>query len=200
MGTQDENIALFLNAISENLEIRRKEIEAEIAAVRKAEHDKAELEASARSEAYIQAETKKILSRLNRDRSALETGLRRELAETRAGIADKVFAAVAEKLKDFSKTPAYAKFLENSAVRIKAACGENKMTIFIRTADLPHKDIILAAAGAGCRVDTDDSIRLGGCKAKAEGSNISLDDTLDARLQAQRPVFYERSGLSVEAI
>jgi len=96
MGTQDENIALFLNAISENLEIRRKEIEAEIAAVRKAEHDKAELEASARSEAYIQAETKKFLSRLNRDRSALETGLRRELAETRAGIADKVFAAVAE--------------------------------------------------------------------------------------------------------
>lgn len=199
MSSSDEKITLFLNAISENLEMRRKEIEQEIAAVRRAEQEKAEQEAGQRSEAYIKAETAKVLAQANRTRSLLETGLRNELAAARSEITDAVFTAVAEKLKAFVKSADYELFLQKSAVKIAAVYGGKPVTIFVKTADLKYKDSLLQAAGSNSKVEADDSILIGGCKAVSTASSIRLDDTLDARLAEQKQGFYERSGLSVQA-
>lgn len=199
MISQDEKIRLFLNAISENLELRRKEINDEIAAVRKDEEEKARLEAAGRSEAYIETESSKILLQANRAHSVLETELRNELAATRSDITDQVFEAVAQKLGQFTKTAGYAEFLKNSAARFSSYYGDKQTTVYIKAEDMKYKDLILSASSPNCKVAADDSIRIGGCKAKSDGSGVYLDDTLDARLNAQKQNFYESSGLSVQA-
>ncbi len=199
MSSSDEKITLFLNAISENLEMRRQEIEQEIAAVRRAEQEKAEQEAAQRSEAYIKAETANVLAQANRARSLLETGLRNELAAERGEITGAVFAAVAKKLEAFSKSADYEAFLKKSAEKIAAVYGGKPVTVFVKTGDLKYKQILLQAAGSNSKVEPDNGILIGGCKAVSTASSIRLDDTLDTRLAAQKQGFYERSGLSVQA-
>lgn len=178
----------------------RKEIDAEIAAMRNAEQEKAEKEASERSEAYIKINSEKVYSQTNRAQSALETELRNELTAARSNITDKVFEAVSEKLRAFTKTAEYAEFIKKSAARISTFFTGKSTVVYVRTADMQYKDIIVSAMGSNCRVMADDTILLGGCKAKGEDSSISIDDTLDSRLSAQRLEFYENSGLSVQAI
>jgi vacuolar-type H+-ATPase subunit E/Vma4 len=180
--------------------MRRKEIDAEISAVRSAEQEKAEKEASERSEAYIKIESAKVYSQANSAQSALETELRNELTAARSDITDKVFEAVADKIRAFTKTPEYAGFLKKSAARISAYFIGKSTTVSVRSADMQYKDIIISAMGSNCRVAADDTILLGGCKAKGEDSSISIDDTLDSRLNEQKLGFYESSGLSVLAI
>ena len=199
MISQDEKIELFLNAITENLELRRKQINDEIDAVRKEEEEKALREATERSEAYIETESSKIILQANRARSVLETELRNELAATRIAITGQVFQAVAEKLHQFTKTAGYEEFIRKSAGRFSSYYGDKPITVFVKTEDMKYKDIILSALSPGCRVLADDSILIGGCKAKSDSSGVNLDDTLDSRLDAQRQSFYESSGLSVQA-
>lgn len=200
MISQDEKINLFLNAISENLELRRKEINDEIAAVRKDEEEKALREATGRSEAYIETESAKIILQANRAQSVLETEFRNELAAERNVITDQVFAAVAAKLEDFTKTAGYREFIKKSAARFLSYYGEKQITVFFKTLDLQYEELILSVIGPHCRVIPDDSIRIGGCKAKSDDSGVYLDDTLDSRLEVQRQSFYENSGLSVQAL
>jgi vacuolar-type H+-ATPase subunit E/Vma4 len=166
MISQDEKITLFLNAISENLEMRRQEIAAEIAAVRKAEQDKAEKEANERSDAYIKTESEKIRLQTNRAQSVLETELRNELAAARNNITDAVFAGVAEKLGEFAQTAAYAEFIKKSAARISSFFGNTRITVFVKTADLNYTDHIVNETGSGSTVAADDGILIGGFKSK----------------------------------
>jgi vacuolar-type H+-ATPase subunit E/Vma4 len=198
--SQDEKIELFLKAISDNLEMRRTEIETEIAAVRKAEEEKALEEAAGRSRAFIETESAKAVLLANRAESELETALRNELASTRTAITNEVFKAVEEKLNAFTNTDGYADFLKKSAAGMAAVYGEKQITVFVKTPDLKYKDLLLSAAGPNCHVAADETILIGGCKAKSDESGVYLDDTLDSRLNAQMQIFYESSGLSVQAI
>lgn len=199
MDASNEKITLFLSAISENLDMQRKEITDEITAVRKAEQEKAEQEAARHSNAYIKAETAAIQTQTKRAQSYVEKELRGELADARTDIVNQVFDAVEKKLLAFTQTPDYAQFLEKSAANIQTVFGEQPMLLYVRPADLPYKDILLGALGASARILADETILIGGCKARGESGNLALDDTLDSRLQEQRQRFYESSGLSVQA-
>jgi vacuolar-type H+-ATPase subunit E/Vma4 len=197
LSSSDEKITLFLSAISENLEMRRKEIDDEMNAVRKAEQEKAELEADLQSKAYIKAETVNILKQAKRTQSLFETNLRSELATARNDIANRVFEAVEKKLASFTQTPDYADFLKKSVLQMQSVFGKNPMLLYVRTADLCHKDLLLSAAGTATEIVADATIMIGGCKAHGKSGNLALDDTLDSRLIEQRQSFYESSGLSV---
>lgn len=200
MTSQDEKIKLFLNAINDELEIRREKITAEIDSVRNAELDKAGKEAEERSKEYIKTESDKIYAQINRNSTAIATELRNELTAKRSSITDSVFQAVTDRLVSFTKTAEYTDFMVRSVQRIASYFSNGELTIAIRPADLPLKDKIILEAGSGCTVITDDSIVLGGCKASCKNTSVSLDDTLDSRLSEQRQSFYESSGLSVQSI
>ncbi len=198
MDASNEKVTLFLSAISENLDMQRKEIADEIEAARKAEREKAELEANRRSDAYIKAETAHILAQAKRAQSHFDKELRMELAAARTDIVNRVFDAVEKKLTAFTQTPDYTGFLEKSAARLQGVLGEQAMLLSVRPADLCYKELLLAAVGASAEVVADKTIVLGGCKARGSSGNLVLDDTLDARLSEQRQHFYESSGLSVK--
>ena len=51
---------------------------------------------------------------------------------------------------------------------------------------------------AGCTLQPDDSIRLGGLRAENRAAHMAADDTLSTRLAAQRSWFLENAGLSIE--
>lgn len=200
MDASNEKVTLFLSAMSENLDMQRKAITDEIEAARKAEREKAELEAARRSDAYIKAETAHILAQAKRAQSRFDKELRSELATARTDIVNRVFDAVEKKLTAFTQTPYYADFLKKSVAGMKGMLGDQAMVVYIRPADLPYKELLLAAAGASIEVLADETIVIGGCKARGESGNLALDDTLDARLSEQRQHFYESSGLSVQTV
>lgn len=200
MISQQEKIEQFLKAMNDHLLSLRSQIETETAAARDAEISKEEKEAEENAAAFLKSEAAAARAGANRSLAGLEAELRNTLAARRAQITDSVFAEAAARITEFTKTFAYGDFLKKSAAGIAAAYGSGGVTIFVRPADLPRKDSIrnaAAAAGHACEVLPDETIVLGGCKAQCAGSAVYLDDTLDARLQAQKQEFYENSGLSV---
>ena len=51
--------------------------------------------------------------------------------------------------------------------------------------------------GKNCRILADESIRIGGLKVMNQSSGIFMDETLDSRLEDQKPWFYSHSGLVI---
>lgn len=198
MIASEEKSRLFLNAIREHLEARQKDIEDEIAAVRRQERENAEAEAAALSEEYIRLESEAIRAQANRDSAQLETALRSELAAERARITQEVFDAARKKLEAFTKTTAYRDFLLRSAADIRRHYADKPVTVYLMPADLPARDAVLALLGSGGAVKEDTSILIGGCKAASPDTTLRIDDTLDARLEDLKQEFYEFSGLSAQ--
>lgn len=198
MIASEEKSRLFLNAIREHLEARQKDIEDEIAAVRRQERENAEAEAAALSEEYIRLEAEAIRAQANRDSAQLETALRAELAAERTRITKEVFDAARGKLEAFTKTPAYQDFLLRSAAAIRRHYADKPITVYLRAADLPAREAVLALLGSGGAVEEDAGIRIGGCKAASTDTTLRIDDTLDARLEGLKQEFYEISGLSAQ--
>lgn len=198
MIASEEKSRLFLNAIREHLEARQKDIEDEIAAVRRQERENAEAEAAALSEEYIRLESEAIRAQANRDSAQLETALRAELAAERARITQEVFDAARKKLEAFTKTTAYRDFLLRSAADIRRHYADKPVTVYLMPADLPAREAVLALLGSDGAVEEDASILIGGCKAASPDTALRIDDTLDARLDGLKQEFYEFSGLSAQ--
>ncbi len=103
MIASEEKSRLFLNAIREHLEARQKDIEDEIAAVRRQERENAEAEAAALSEEYIRLESEAIRAQANRDSAQLETALRAELAAERRASRKRCLTPLARSSKRLQK-------------------------------------------------------------------------------------------------
>jgi V/A-type H+-transporting ATPase subunit E len=191
----------------ENIELNRR-VEQFLAAIRgegaqscadirskaEAEIDAALAEArnkeKAKAEETERFEAQRAEAQRNRRMSEGRASLRAELARQRDTLQKEVFAAAEQKLADFAQTSEYAAWLQKSAATIAARLGA--CTLYARTADLP---LLKGNLPAGCSLSADDSIRLGGLKGAA--GEQAADDTLEARLAAQRGWFLENSGLSI---
>jgi len=51
--------------------------------------------------------------------------------------------------------------------------------------------------GKNVRILADEAIKIGGIKVMNQSSGIFLDETLDSRLEDQKPWFYSHSGLTI---
>lgn len=147
-------------------------------------------EAENKSRALCQYETNRISSRTGGEISAYEVEKKAALTRLRSEINEKVFNEVSEKINEFTKSPAYADFLKKSAAEIRAALG-NDAVFYLRPADMKYADIF----ANGAPVHEDGEIILGGIRATDNSGSIRADDTLDARLAAQRTEFSEKSEL-----
>lgn len=168
-------------------DIRQKtdaEIEAALAEVKKTE--------AARAESTVAFETARARTQANRALSAARTEARAALAARRAALADETFAAARAKLADFTRTDAYGPWLRQSAAALAQRLGEGTV-IRARAADLT----LLGKAPAGCTLQADEGIALGGLRAENPAKALAADDTLEARLAAQRPWFLENAGLEI---
>ena len=147
---------------------------------------------AARAESTVAFETARAKTQANRALSAARTQARGELAARRAQLADAVFAKAQQKLADFTRTAEYGPWLCASAAALAKRLGEGTV-LYARPADLP----LLTDLPAGCTLQPDESNTLGGLRAEKPAASLAADDTLTARLAAQRPWFLENAGLEI---
>lgn len=147
---------------------------------------------AARAESTVAFETARAKTQANRALSAARTQARGELAARRAQLADAVFAKAQQKLADFTRTAEYGPWLRESAAALAKRLGAGTV-LYARPADLP----LLTGLPAGCTLQPDESNTLGGLRAENPAANLAADDTLTARLAAQRPWFLENAGLEI---
>ena len=168
-------------------EIREKtdaEVEAALSEAQKTE--------AARAESTVAFETARAKTQANRALSAARTEARGALAKRRAELADAVFAKAQQKLADFTRTDDYGPWLRASAAALAKRLGEGTV-LYARSADLP----LLTDLPAGCTAQADAANTLGGLRAENPSASLAADDTLAARLAAQRPWFLENAGLEI---
>ena len=150
-------------------------------------------EEQARAARTIAFETARAKTQANRALSAARAEARAALTARRQALTDGVFADAEARLAAFTATADYAAWLQASAADLAARLGQGTV-LYARPADCA----LLTALPAGCTLQPDDSIRLGGLRAENRAAHMAADDTLSTRLAAQRSWFLENAGLSIE--
>lgn len=149
-------------------------------------------EEQARADRTIAFETARAKTQANRTLSAARSEARTALATRRTQLADSVFADAQASLADFTKTEAYAAWLQNSAAGLAARLGQGTV-LYARAQDCS----LLTSLPAGCTLQPDAANTLGGLRAENPARRLAADDTLAARLEAQRGWFLENAGLEI---
>lgn len=194
----NNTVSKYVDAITAEAQQAKADAEKKIAEYKAQRLSDFKRNAQNESKAEIARQTAVIHEDIGRDFSEKEIALRQQIFTKREEITNEVFNLAEKKLAEFTKTPDYKDFLINSANEIKQnLIGTDKIiTVYIRECDLAFKADIEQAFSFPCEFQTDDSIRIGGIRAKF--SKIILDDTLDSRLSAQTDWFEENSGLDIK--
>ncbi len=192
----DNRIGEFFNAINEDLQRQVNEITEEANRLKAEQTKKAKRDAKKQTDSFLRGEMANIMHSSGRRVAAARAGAKKELLERRAALEQQAFDQAAQKLKAFTETPEYESFLTASAHRMAAHFNGGEIVFYLRREDEKYTEAIAATVPQPCRFETDDGIRIGGCRAVSESSRLAADDTLDARLESQRDWFGEHSGLS----
>lgn len=183
----------FLKAINQDADARCDKIRRDVDAYVEGELKKTRRLARQNVRPVRSSEFDRLNEEINTELSESETKEIEKLVERRDEITEKVFSRAGEKIEAFVKSEKYHDFILKSVADIRSAIGEN-CVIILRPAD---KDLETEIKALGSDVRYDEFIRLGGCKGENPETAMTADDTLDARLEAQKQEFYGRSGLSL---
>lgn len=196
MLNQDEQIALFVEAINKNAQKICKKIDKETKRFYQSEIEKIQSNAE-----------KQMLQRINRSENEIETDFNKSLSlnkaknrqllcDKRQAIAESVFAEAEKQIIAFTQSEDYVALIEKSLKEIYLYI-RGDMEIFARSADTEKVESAVKNTGLVCEVRTDDTILLGGIKVKSQTLGKIFDDTLDQRLQEQREWFFSNSRLQI---
>ena len=146
---------------------------------------------------YIDRELTKKRSDVNRQLSECSEQSKKELADLRAELTDKVFENVLKGIEEYTKTDAYFDALVGSIKELKAKLGGGKIKYYLREADLSLKDRLEKALGETLDTEADSEILVGGVRALDAATGTLADDTLDVKLADEKAWFLENSGLKI---
>lgn len=196
MAKMDERVDMIGSSILAQAEHESRELTAKANAVR-------ESEIKAFEEKIIRdmfTEVQKHTSRLRADTikavSTAQVTAHRSLLRRREELAGMVFASVRARLFEYAKTPAYAETLKAELESLRDSYDHIDSTVYLREADMPMAGEIEAIL-PGCTVEVDSSIRAGGWKLLNKRAGILIDETLDARITAQKDWFLLNSGMQI---
>ncbi len=188
----EKNISGFIASISREAEEKKQKIIEETNRIIENQLTDAENSALRESYEYIKRETAKIDSDFGRAYSEKSSELYNQVLVKRKEIVEKVFNEVKEKLVQFTKSVDYHVFLAKSLKNVIKELGAD-CTIFVKEDDIAK----ISAFNSNLLVKTE-NIEIGGIIGKSNDGKIICDDTLDSRLNAQKPLFYKNSDLIIK--
>ena len=145
----------------------------------------------------IQDEISEIRGSTTRSVSQQEAQSRQSLLLKREELTNSVFLHVRKMLLEYTKTPAYQKFMLDLAKEMAKIYPLENSTIMLKADDYSMASQLDEVFGKKCRILADENIHIGGMKLMNQGAGIFVDETLDSRLEDQKPWFYSHSGLSI---
>ena len=195
---QNEKSEAFAREIFKNADALVKKIEAKTARATKEQLDQYAAKAKAEFESRADYETSLLRTQTNREVARLHADVRRAAVAHREEIVKAVFDRAAETLCAFCDSEEYAQKLKNCIVSLSARIGEGT-TVFVCARDLDKAKEICVSLPNVAKVCVRDDIRIGLAAACNAQGTLFLEDTFDSRLSAQRDVFLQESGLTLEA-
>lgn len=190
-----DKLERFRESIMRQAGERAEQIDRELEAYRASEFGKYEDDVRKDSSRFLQEEESRIGALADHAVSQRRAELKRRLYERRGELTEEVFSKAEKRLREFAASPGYGKLLLQKAEKAGKLRQGGGMLLGVRPEDLRWKDELEAACGEPCRVEPDESIRLGGLRFQAEATGLEGDETLDAALEEQRQWFYENAGL-----
>ena len=187
----------FLQAIEKYAEEQKKAMTDEIEAFREEQLRHANEEGTAAAHAFIQKEKAEYTASLAKENSLKETAVKRELFAKRNRMAAEIFEEAEKKLRAFSKSKKYDAYMSNAAKVICEYLEGRKAIVYIAEKDQKFIPQIKKYFN-DCETLVDNSIKLGGIRCYCEELSIVADETLDTKFEAQKQVFVENSGFTVE--
>lgn len=145
----------------------------------------------------IQDEVAEIHTSATRSVSQKESKERQDLLLRREEITRSVFEQVKRRLLDFTKTPAYNDLMTEIAKELGVRCPMEGTIVMLRREDYHLAAKLGEYFGKNVRILADEAIHIGGIKVMNQSSGVFMDETLDSRLEDQKPWFYSHSGLTI---
>lgn len=192
MLSQDEQIALFVDAINQNALKMRREIEKDTKKLFSEQVQKLEESAKAEMENKLAYAENEIMTAFNRKAAADKALYRSELCSRREELTNGVFEKAQAILEDFSKSEDYPDFLIKSIEKIKTYLSE--FVLFVKADDTETVKAAAEKAGVSCQIKEDANIKVGGVRAESLSEGKIIDDTLDERLFEQREWFLSHTA------
>lgn len=197
MYTIEERYKMIESSIMREAKEKADTLTAQKDNFRKNALSKAEDEVLREMYSRIQDEISDIRGNATRTVSREEAKFRQNLLLRREEITKAVFQQVRTRLIAYAKTEEYAKFMLELAAGMAKKYPLDNSVVLIRSDDY-HMAAEMDKIFLGkCRIMADEAIRIGGIKLMNQAVGIFVDETLDSRLEDQKPWFYSNSGLTI---
>ena len=148
---------------------------------------------------FIQAEKRKMFKEGNDKLSKAIMESKRNLFTKREEILDKVFENVGSKINDYLLTDDYKNLLFRLVESSIASAGEGELIILINKSDFRFEDELKNKFGnSNLTFEISQDNFIGGCIARNESLGIVVDETILDKINEQKQLFIELSGLTIE--
>ncbi|HCB99800.1 MAG TPA: hypothetical protein DEP42_01045 [Ruminococcaceae bacterium] len=151
-------------------------------------------------EAYdlIQAKIADIHTKQSRQVSLAELEGRRKLLLLRDQMMQKTFDEVAEKIKAYTQTAEYSKWLCDTLQKSCKSMPAGSLIVQVKSGEITPNDQMTAAAGRdSVAIEESSKVTLGGFILVNKTKGIVVDETLDQKLHNEEDWFAASSGLSI---
>ena len=197
MLNQDEQIALFVDAINENAQKICKQLDKEDKKLYATEIEKIQNSVREQMKKRVSYSKNEIETRFNKELAMGKSQARQSLCNKRQEITESVFEEAKENIKKFTMEEEYLSFLESSLKNIYSYI-DTKANVYANERDSAKVKTAAENLGIDCNIITDNSILLGGVRVECESCGKVFDDTLDCRLEEQKDWFYANSNLPIK--
>ena len=195
---QNEKIEGFAREIYKNADAIVKKMQTKTARATKEQLDQFSAKAKADFDSRAAYETGRLRTQTNREIARLHADVRRAAVQHREEIVSAVFEKAKSELCAFCRTPEYRDTLEKCIKALASRIGEGA-TVFVCKRDLPAATDICKDIAGVKDVCASDEISIGLAAVCNSDKTLFLEDTFDSRLRAQRDVFLQESGMTLEA-
>lgn len=197
MATITERFQMIEKSIFREAEERKNTLDKQKDNYRKSALQRAEDEILKEMYGRIQDEIADIRGNATRSVARQEQKARQDLLLRREEITRAVFHNVRTRLQAYAKTEQYQTFMLELCKEMAGRYPLENSVVLLRRDDYHMAAQMDKILGNKCRIMADEAIQIGGIKLMNQGAGIFVDETLDGRLEEQKPWFYSNSGLTI---
>ena len=197
MATIEERFDMIEASVMRTVNEKAAELKAQEDTFRETALKKAEEEILREMYSKIQDEISEIKIKSTRHVAKQETKERQDLLLRREEITMEVFEKVRLSLKAYTKTPQYKEHILNLAKEMATKYPLDQSVVMVKRDDYPMAVELNKIFNENCRIVADADIHIGGLRLMNQSIGIFVDESLDHRLEEQKPWFYSNSGLQV---
>lgn len=126
-----------------------------------------------------------------------ESDQRHQLLLRREEITTSIFSQVQKRLKDYTETEQYQKDIIELAKDMASKYPLDNAMVMVRKEDYFMAAELNKIFSEKCRIMADGDIQIGGLRLMNQSVGIFVDESLDGKLEKQKPWFYAHSGLKI---